>query len=104
MKARFTHYREPENLFGHRLEAAINQAVKTDQIRVHAQTGDTRAWEAGEFTRCELTAGGVTFVGYAFCTQQFSRKLGRAIALGRAKKMLEKTLDAAADVATMVNV
>jgi len=104
MKARFTHYRNPYDLepsadamylFEDQFMPAVYLAQRTVPFRM-------KAWP-NAITRCDLVeqldtkagekpAWAILAVGWAICSSrdQFSRKKGRLIAEGRARRKLAK--------------
>lgn len=91
MDPTFIHIREWNEAFLTRLNAAIVDALSTGQIRRHARTGYIGATMSDAFTICVVETEKGSFTGYAFCgyKEQFSRKVGRAIAQGRALALAE---------------
>ena len=90
---RFTQLKKARDLldakFCKALADCVDAALACGQIKLHAE-GYCLAYYATHVTICELIDADGTLVatGYSFCSQQYNRKLGNKIALGRARKAL----------------
>ncbi len=100
LKAKFRHIIEPpvkldggsihDDFYVNR-KAYYQKALEIKQIKCYSESVTfTGAFFANAVTICELVdkENNVLATGYAFCTQQYDRKLGNKIAEGRARKAL----------------
>ncbi|MEE8114119.1 MAG: hypothetical protein V3T23_07160 [Nitrososphaerales archaeon] len=71
------------------INKAIDHALELGQVKSYRDRGAC-ALGTNAVTICELVdkENNVLATGYAFCTQQYDRKLGNKIAEGRARKAL----------------
>lgn len=104
----YRHLRAGQPDFNDLRNDCVQHARLHGQIRRHCRGRDS-VWFCSAVTVCEIYElpgdASPRAVGYAFCSHldQFSRKLGRQISEGRAKKMLEKDLDVPAEASIITS-